>query len=303
VQALICAVFSVATGTAQTTAVLTAKVRPDFDWPYIAGSEGRASQVGGSSMTDQSPIEAVPSREQVEVFLSSVSRETAGPDTIKVGQFRFVRLWQGRLTLLALTSGARELYYTMDVVDWNGRAAQVQFVHAEPPYDLATDVLDVDGDGNAEILTNTLALGYQGASTKPIAWRQVLKMQADGTLEDVSYKNRRFYETTVIPKLDAAAAALPERYVGNELVEGQAAVQIVRFKYRRLLYQEREAGLDVAENWAHSANLDLRRASVVVLADIGSTKARAILTELSYSNDAVLAGSAKAALEQPERRK
>jgi len=282
---ILCVGLSLAPAWAQTGRVETAKVRPAFAWPE-AGQDARV----GSSIT----------KGQVEEFLTTAYAKLYASEAVKVQQFGFVRLWPGRATLVATIAGGRDMYFTLEAVDFDGSQSYVRFLPADPPYDLNAEVVDVDGDGVSEILTSKLAGGYQGASTKPVTWKRVLKARLDHSFEDVSIKNRAYYERRIIPELDITDSGLEERYtLGPDLDEAKAAVQLVRFKYRRMLYGEQNAGLETAQAWTVSPNSGIRRLAVEVLSDINTDAAREILTRVSYSNDRIVAGAAKRALEKP----
>ena len=278
-------VFLAVSACAQTVQVRVTDVKPNFAWPEPG----------------QTPrVEAAVTVEQVTEYLSAVSEKLSSDPSVKVQQFTFARLSPGRATLVARTASSSEYYYYVTVVDWDGTSSYVRVLPANPPYDLETELSDIDGDWLCEIVTNNLALGYQGAFTKPIGWKQVLKARADYTFEDVSQRNRSYFEKRVIPELDQLNAKLDSKYEpGPNLEQARAGVQYVRDKYRRMLYGEREAGLQNAQAWLQSSDSDIRHMGANALADINTQAARDILSRLRYSSDLVIEHIADRVLDQP----
>lgn len=255
------------------------KAAPSFDWPAPGQGYRIASDV---------------SRAQLSVFLGSVSEELWGIRA-ELGQFAFVPCWAGRATLVA-TYSINGWFNSVAVIDWDGMQTRVHQLPAWFKYDLDDRVVDVDGDGLVEIVTQELVLDQGGAATKPVAWHRVMKARADYTLEDVSARNRGYYEKVIIPELEDLDGKLADRYEGTALAEAKAQVQFVRDKYRRMLYGEREAGLKNALSWSQSAQRELQRLAIRALQDIGTKEAREQITRLSEVSDGVVASAARRAL-------
>ena len=269
---------------AQTVQVEVTDVKPNFAWP-VPGRNAR--------------VDAPVTKEQMAEFLSAVSEELWGLP-VRLGDFAFARMWPGRSPIVATYSASR-FFISVAVVDWDGIRTLVHQLPAEWPYSLETELTDVDGDGLSEIITNTWALGYQGGSTKPIGWKRVLKARADYTFEDVSQRNRSYFEKRIIPELDQLNAKLDSKYEpGPDLEQARAGVQYVRDKYRRMLYGEREAGLQNAQAWLQSSDSDIRHMGANALADINTQAAREILSRLRYSSDLVIEHVADRVLDQPD---
>ncbi len=280
VSRALCVAVLVAVGAfAQAAQPQKAMSRPPFAWP----DAGKFSGV-------ESPI----AREQVDEFLTAVCSELWG-FRAEARQFMFVQLAPGRATLIATLLGDRPIFDGV-AVDWDGSLTVVRVFTAAPPYDLEKRVVDVDGDGLAEIVSQQLALGYEGAATKPVVWSQIFKARADYTLEDVSARNRAYYEKVIIPELEDFDGRLAGRYEGVDLVSAKAQVQFVRDKYRRMLNGEREAGLRNALAWSQSAQRELQRLAIRALQDIGTKEAREEIVRLSEGSDGVVASAAKLAL-------
>jgi hypothetical protein len=255
------------------------KVVPSFAWP-------RTEQ--GSN------VDMRVAEEQASALLRTVSTELWGV-RVELGQFAFARLWPDRITLVA-TFDASAWLNSVAALDWDGSRLHVHQWQAWQPYDLNEGVVDVDGDGLVEIVTRVLALGYEGANTKPIAWRAVFKARADYTFEDVSRKNRAYFESRVIPELDMQEAGLGSLYQGTELHDAMAQVQYVRDKYRRLLYGETEAGMENALRWAQDSQRELRILAIEAFRDIETMEAREAVIGLTQSPDRVVAARARDAL-------
>lgn len=256
-----------------------AKTAPSFAWPAPDQEQRIAADV---------------SRAQMSAFWESVSEELWGFRS-ELDEFAFVRCSANRATLVA-TFCVNGWSNSLAVVDWDGTQTRVHQFSAGFKHDLDDAIVDVDGDGLVEIVTHELVLDQGGASTKLVVWSQIFKARADYTLEDVSARNRAYYEKVIIPELEELDGKLADRYEGTGLAEAKAQVQFVRDKYRRMLYGEREAGLNNALNWSRTAQRELQRLAIRALQDIGTKEAREEIVRLSEVSDGVVASAARHAL-------
>jgi hypothetical protein len=276
---LLVALLLVVPAQGQVDRVQVSKAVPFFTWPQA----GQAVSVA-----------EVASREQVGELLNAISDELWGTP-VQIGRFAFARCWPGRATLVA-SYAVNGWSTSVAVVDWDGFRTLVHQLPAQGTYDLDKGLTDVDGDALAEIVTQTWALGYEGANTRPVVWKRILKMRADYTLEDVSIKNRAYFEARIIPQLDELDARLPSMYEGKDLKDALSQVQFVRDKYRRMLYGEAEAGLANARRWAQDSQWELQALAILAFEDIGTKEAREAITKLSISGSPVVAVRARDAL-------
>jgi hypothetical protein len=267
----------------------TATASPSFSWP----------EAGTGCL-----LEVLVSKVDVQNFLTAVYESWDLPP-VTVGQYGFAALSPGRPSLLAtVDASGRGLFYSLAIANWDGSKVSVTVVEAHPPYDLPASVVDLDGDGLCEVISQELAGGYEGVRTKPIMWKKVLKSAASHSLSDVSLQNRWYFEQEVFPSLDALEAkltALPDIGV-LESEEIIAEFAFVRAKYRRALSGDASAGLDLGLQWAGSGNPKLQDLAVKTLADVPGRKARQALEQLAASPHLNISSAAKAARHSnPER--
>jgi hypothetical protein len=149
---------------------------------------------------------------------------------------------------------------------------------------LATDLLDLDGDGFDEVISSEFAAGYQGASTPPLYWYTIYSFK-DGLPHDVSRQFRGLYEVDVLGwgyKLERLI--MPPLGSGskeNNYIEAQ--IIFTQLKYHRKILGEAKAGLQEATGWAESSEAGLQELAISTLREINDPASIAVLKKLTNS--------------------
>ena len=166
------------------------------------------------------------------------------------------------------------------------------------PHSLGAELVDLDGDGNFEIVTRELAGGYQGARTLPLYWYSLFRVK-NSVPRDVSANYKAFYAERLLPYLEFISdlAARPAGGSAGTAAEVLAKVRFLRAKYDRRIAGNPDAGLDEAVEWGNSDNPQLQMLAVELLRDIDNPRALVELKKLAKAGDYVVSQAAAHALE------
>ena len=258
---------------------------PGFNWPKTLAEMQAADRMKAVSL---------------EPFLNEL-RPLYVP-ALQVGEFRFVPM-EGTTICLAATVDARdgrEFFYPVAVVCPvpEGSAFRMTILPSTSPHSLGAELVDLDGDGNFEIITRELAGGYQGARTLPLYWYSVFRVK-DSVPHDVSANYKAFYVEHLLMYLDliselaAPAGATP----AGRAAEVLADARFLMAKYERRIVGNPEAGFDEAVQWGNTDDYNLQMLAVRSFRDMDSPKALAELKKLAKAKNGTVSQAATLALE------
>ena len=149
---------------------------------------------------------------------------------------------------------------------------------------LAADLIDLDGDGFAEVISSRFAAGYQGASTPPLYWYTIYSFK-DGLPHDVSQEFPDFYRVEVDHWADKLERIIMPP-VGSDSKESrniEARIVFTRLKYQRNIHGDRKAGLQEAAGWAESSDPSLQELALMTVREINDPAAVEIVKKLTSS--------------------
>jgi hypothetical protein len=168
---------------------------------------------------------------------------------------------------------------------------------------LASDLVDLDGDGFDEVISSEFATGYQGVSTPPLYWYTIYSFK-NGLPQDVSGQFREFYRVEV----EYWAHAL-ERIVmppvgcdSKESRNIEAQITFLRLKYQRRILGDSKAGLQEAASWAESSEVYLQQLALMTLREINDPASIAVIKKLAASKNQGVCREAVGALSAIEHR-
>ncbi len=236
----------------------------------------------------------------IESFINSLRARVPQYLPIHIRSFRFDALEKRRFYLVAISGGDR-FSWNLDVLVPEGQAFQYSEMTTNTPFPLAMQMVDMDGDGVDELVTAEWAAGYQGASTPPIYWYTVWRFRK-GVPHDASAEFPDFYRGFVLgqlPYLDELLGKLQSVDPGGVRAP-LAEVEYIRFKFRRLILGEKNAGLEEALGWVESKNTTLQIMGIWSLSEMPAAEAAGELGKLTASPN--LSDLAKAALARRGRR-
>lgn len=247
------------------------KVASAFLWPTSRETMAAANQTP---------------RTQIDAFYQGIQKQTAGgsysPGSIRLSQFRFTRLGKEKICL-ASTGGERFPWF-LDVTCPSPGGFDVTTLQDERMGLLATDLLDLNGDGLDKVISSTFAVGYQGSSTPPLYWYTIYSFE-DGLPHDVSWRFVDFYRAEVLDWGDRL-----ERLVMPPLGSGskennyiEAQIIFTQLKYHRKILGETKAGLQEATRWAESSDARLQEMAISTLREINDPASISVLKKLTSS--------------------
>lgn len=201
-----------------------------------------------------------------------------------ISQFRFAQLGENEFCL-AVTAGDRFPWFLSITCPRQDGFENTSLTDQRMGL-LATDLLDLDGDGFHEVISSEFAAGYQGASTPPIYWYTIYSFK-DGLPHDVSRQFQGFYEVNVL-----GCGYRIERLIMPPLGSGsrennyiEAQIIFTRLKYHRKILGETKAGLQEATQWAASLEAGLQMLAVSALQEINDPGSIAELEKLAKSKN------------------
>ncbi len=246
-------------------------ISPPFRWPTSMGSMVQANRTP---------------RAQVEAFYKAIRTRAAGgaaaAGLIRLNQFRFALLGPGDVCLV--TTGGEKLPWFLGVTCPAPGGFNDTTVMDERMGLLATDLLDLDGDGFDEVISSQFAGGYGGASAPPIYWYTIYSFK-DGLPHDVSREFQDFYQAEVV-EWGYRIGRLITPMSGGESREtalAEALITFTRLKYQRKILGQGKAGLSEALVWAGSSEADLQNLAVMTLRDINDPSSIAAIEKLAAS--------------------
>jgi len=266
------------------------RVRPAFPWPKTQDELASANRT-------PSP--------QLEAFLNGVwkAREGgSGPvESLRINEVRFAQLGREEICM-AVTFGSR-FPWGLDIVCPERGGFVVTGLLDERMGLLASDLVDLDGDGFDEVISSEFAAGYQGASTPPLYWYTIYSFK-DGLPHDVSPQFRDFYTTEVLGWLDRLERlVLPPLGSGSERNDYlEAQIVFTRLRYQRKILGQHKAGLVEAREWAGSATADMQELAVLTLREINDPASLELLRKLATSKNQGVCRSAVGAIADFEHR-
>ncbi len=246
-------------------------VTSSFRWPSTLGAVASSNRAG---------------KAQIQEFFDTVRNALPGagghPGTVPISQFRFARLGEAEVCLV-VTSGERFPWF-LDVICPAEHGFTDTGLMDERMGLLATDLLDLDGDGLAEVISSRFAAGYQGAFSPPIYWYTIYSFK-DGLPHDVSQQFRDFYYANVL-----AWGVTLERLIEPPLGSGsketerlEAQIIFTRLKYQRKILGESKAGLQEASVWAESSDPSLQELALTTAREINDPASFALIKGLTAS--------------------
>jgi hypothetical protein len=247
------------------------RVTPSFPWPQ--SQDGLAS-------ANRTP------RPQLQAFLQAVWKATAGGsgpvESLRINEVRFAQLGREEICM-AVTFGSR-FPWGLDIVCPERGEFVVTGLTDERMGLLAADLIDLDGDGFAEVISSRFAAGYQGASTPPLYWYTIYSFK-DGLPHDVSQEFPDFYRVEVDHWADKLERIIMPP-VGSDSKESrniEARIVFTRLKYQRNIHGDRKAGLQEAAGWAESSDPSLQELALMTVREINDPAAVEIVKKLTSS--------------------
>lgn len=240
---------------------------------------------------------------EVTGFLNSFQTEEAEPP-LRIEEFRFARLERGRIALVATVDvSGRGLFYGMLIVWPEGSKFRRTILASAPPHLLASELVDLDGDGLDEIITKEEIGGYRGARTDQIFWYTIWRLQG-GKIEDVSSKFPEFYERCVLPELIyfSNTIAVAGHKGPDATALQQAEIEFARLKFTRKILGEPDAGFPQAVGWSRSADAELQELAIRTFEEIPGSQSLRELEELANSSNSSISEAAKNALARLQQR-
>ena len=263
----------------------TSHVVPPFRWP--------------KSSTEVEQLEKM-SASVIGQFVDAV--RPVATAHIEVGAFRFVPMEHDTMCLVVDADNSQRTSFSGVAVVCPGTtpgAVQSTVFYSDASSIPTGELVDLDGDGQYELVTGATVGGYQGAQTLSyLAWYTVYRV-TDGIPRDVSARYRKFYVAKLLPQIYLVSHLLDSACTvpAEETAILRAKVQFLRDSFDRRIVGNPTAGLDHAIDWARSNSANLQMLAIDVLKEMDAPSALAELRKLSTSPDRVVAGYAAAVLE------
>jgi hypothetical protein len=258
---------------------------PSFRWPNSTIDIPRANAIAA---------------EKVVSFINALAKQLDRP-SITVQEFRFARLEEGKIHLVAtIDSSGRGFYYALAVISPEGAKFRYTTLTSVSPHVLGGEVVDLDGDGRDEIIAKNFIAGYRGAQSDQIYWYSIYQWH-NAVPQDVSASFQQFYDRGALPQLTYLEHWLDLIAHGDHPEEvrlQKAQIEAVRLKYRRKIIGEKNAGIEEAKAWIESGNLDFQKLGIEALVEIPDPKADEALRKLAGSSNPGVARMAQYALQQ-----
>jgi len=263
----------------------TSQAVPPFRWP--------------KTITEVEQLEGM-SASVIGQFVDAVRPPASAH--IEVGAFRFVPMEHDTICLVVDADNSQRTSFSGVAVVCPGTtpgAVQCTVLYSDASAIPTGELVDLDGDGQYELVTGDTVGGYQGAQTLSyLAWYTVYRVTG-GIPRDVSARYRKFYVAKLLPQtylvshlLDSACAVPAE-----EAAILRAKVQFLRDSFDRRILGNPTAGLGHAIDWAGSSSANLETLAIDVLKEIDAPSALAELKKLANSPHRAVAGYAAAVLE------
>jgi len=150
------------------------------------------------------------------------------PET-SVEEFTFEQLERGKMYLVASVDGSgRGLYYATAFANCGSpQLCTSGVVYDAPPHDYCRDVVDLDGNGVKAIIAKELAGGYEGGNSVYIFTYKIYKV-VHGTPVNVSARYKAYYESTLLPRMQADLDRARARHTGEKDREITEALGVIR---------------------------------------------------------------------------
>jgi hypothetical protein len=220
-----------------------------------------------------------------------------------VQEFRFARLERDKIDLVAvIDSGPRRQFFYLAVISKLGMGFRRALLPSAPPHLLATEILDLDGNGISRIVAKNLVAGYRGSETDPVFWYTIYGI-LDGMAKDVSAQYPRFYQTNVLPKstwLERILAS-PEQSNKRRIEEMSAEVAFVPLKYEQLIAHKPDQARSTALEWSVSPDARIQLLAIELLKNDDTARSLSALGRLSHSSDFEVSQAAQSVLAAKSR--
>ena len=250
---------------------------------FVLGQTGHLASANAQFRWPASPADLPAANRTSSSKIAAFVRSLLSEDSsLGVPEFRFVQLEKNRL-YLAVSIG-RHALGSLVVIKPEGQSFRYFEFEDDEPQPLARKVVDLDGEGVAEVTTAPLVAGYEGATTQPIYWYSIYKFE-DGYPRDVSANFPSFYELALFPWLSYLEGLFSQCKVtspgGSEYA--LAKIEFVRFKYQRTIKGVKNAGLEQALAWAESSNPNVQMLALRTFEEIADPKSVAEIVKLTHS--------------------